>query len=1020
MPGFPDVLSWRDKFDRWSKGSHSYRLVAGAAAVTGAALWWMQRQLGAACSNPPVSIIRLETAFTAEAFKRFLLAEGACAAPVVASFFWDILFALAYGFLLAALYLWAERWRRYGSTLPASARAITDPKVNWRARLVLRAALVAPLLDVVEDVFLLAAGSAVSTRFDWLVGPLVRVGSIASVGKWVLLIVWAWGTISELIAGPRGRVLWRVRFSVLAVALGGLPLLLVPQGQDMLRRMVEAGHPYLRAFSVSAALTFAAFAVWRCARTLVRFEFKAIAGDDEEPGRERVEQWSLSTWGAFYAEHIPRLMAGALLVIGAAALANEAGDLPLMLLAGLVGSLGAALLSREPVAERPGFTERIGNFILRFAAPRWRLVPELGRRIGESIILLLPLTVLVLARILGWRPDGDDDPLRAILDLAALWCVAASCALTLYVYFRRGVDTVRQDRTAKVTSRMDQAALAAVRKQLDFAEADKKSYNAVPIEEWRKVIQPVVATILVSVVVLLLFTFYPVAIGRTLGPIWILSIFVANTVFFGSIFVVVHLHWRIPVVRLGLALALLFSVWNDNHRVATLGDRLVRSDTLGPRITRWLAAHDTTSGANAPIVLVAASGGGLRAAYWTAITLAELQDADSTFARDVFAISGVSGGSLGAALFVSLVHDAGPGNTKLASCPPARSVSDTTKLAGPFATCVRGIMGRDFLSPILAMMLAPDLAQRFSPVVFETADRSHAIEDAWSSAYDTFVHQHTFDSGLVELGRNPRLPLLLLNATHVETGRRYIASPVALDSTIRDAGDLLAIAGHDLPLRTAVHNSARFTFVSPAGHIVREDGREAGRLVDGGYFENSGLVTLHEIYSAIHAQRPTAPIMILYLCNDPASCRAREGVRGPDSLTTTASTAANELLAPVRALLHTRDARASLARAQLSRAPGGQFVQFDVCPDSVGQSPIGRPRADSAAARDTTESKAQAKAKQRAISPPLGWVLSGIARDWMDRSIASDTLAGDGACRAGNRSGLQAVRDRRKGSLAVK
>jgi len=104
----------------------------------------------------------------------------------------------------------------------------------------------------------------------------------------------------------------------------------------------------------------------------------------------------------------------------------------------------------------------------------------------------------------------------------------------------------------------------------------------------------------------------------------------------------------------------------------------------------------------------------------------------------------------------------------------------------------------------------------------------------------------------------------------------------------------------------------------------------------------------------------------------------------------------------------------------LSRAPGSQFVQFDVCPDSVGQSPISRPRADSAAARDTTESKAQAKAKQRAISPPLGWVLSGIARDWMDRSIASDTLGGDGACRAGNRSGLQAVRDRRKGSLAVK
>jgi hypothetical protein len=50
-----------------------------------------------------------------------------------------------------------------------------------------------------------------------------------------------------------------------------------------------------------------------------------------------------------------------------------------------------------------------------------------------------------------------------------------------------------------------------------------------------------------------------------------------------------------------------------------------------------------------PIVIVAAAGGGLRAAYWTATLLGELHDrSNGDFSKSLFAISGVSGGALGA------------------------------------------------------------------------------------------------------------------------------------------------------------------------------------------------------------------------------------------------------------------------------------------------------------------------------------------------------------------------------------
>ena len=109
-------------------------------------------------------------------------------------------------------------------------------------------------------------------------------------------------------------------------------------------------------------------------------------------------------------------------------------------------------------------------------------------------------------------------------------------------------------------------------------------------------------------------------------------------------------------------------VW-DNHDIRIAeppGDTVPPRDTIATATRAWLnaiqidgqsAAEVCRSGATldvdarAPFIIVATAGGGSRAGYWTASVLGYLQDERPIFKDHLFAISGVSGGSLGAAVF---------------------------------------------------------------------------------------------------------------------------------------------------------------------------------------------------------------------------------------------------------------------------------------------------------------------------------------------------------------------------------
>ena len=180
------------------------------------------------------------------------------------------------------------------------------------------------------------------------------------------------------------------------------------------------------------------------------------------------------------------------------------------------------------------------------------------------------------------------------------------------------------------------------------------------------------------------------------------------------------------------------------------------------------------------------------------------------------------------------------------------------------------------------------------------------------------------------------VPLLFLNATVVETGQRAVvhplgAYPAGQTGPFADALDVSALMGTEMPVSTAAHLSARFTYVSPAGLVDthRTDAPRWIRLVDGGYFDNSGTATLQEIARAIQRAHGTMAgarpmrVIVLHIPNDPPNDREMTaGGSGRAALT--------ETLSPIRALLATRGAHATQAIEFMRGTAGSEQITLSL------------------------------------------------------------------------------------------
>ena len=174
------------------------------------------------------------------------------------------------------------------------------------------------------------------------------------------------------------------------------------------------------------------------------------------------------------------------------------------------------------------------------------------------------------------------------------------------------------------------------------------------------------------------------------------------------------------------------------------------------------------------------------------------------------------------------------------------------------------MLGEDALSPVVGKMLFPDLIGRALPLdnaFVRSLDRSLALEQAWEQDWASAakgcrlpqIWEHPL-ADLYAQSDSTQLPALLLNTVRLDDGQRIaqsnlrLALPGVLDL------DALSLDIDRLSLSGAVHNSARFPFVSPAGMVKRADGTGWGHLGDGGYYEASGAASLADVLDKLLAQ----------------------------------------------------------------------------------------------------------------------------------------------------------------------
>jgi hypothetical protein len=413
------------------------------------------------------------------------------------------------------------------------------------------------------------------------------------------------------------------------------------------------------------------------------------------------------------------------------------------------------------------------------------------------------------------------------------------------------------------------------------------------------------AVVVVFLILLLIWgSVSPVTVPRWLGEIGIIALFFAL-----SLCVLSYLihgpggRWALGIL-VAVAVACMYFDINDNHTIRVVSSIAPVSPGLAPDFKEWLRSRgdrERYSERSYPVYIVAAEGGGIYAAYHAAVVLARLQDQCPNFAQHVFAISSVSGGSLGAATFAGLTE-------KMAQNGPAQGCAPVTQ--GPFERLTDRLLAEDHLSPTIWGLLFPDFLQRFLPIPLRSLDRARWLEASFERSWRRIAQSRYFEQPLMRsYSPSAATPALLMNTTEVSSGQRIVITGFPLDGVLEMDGvqtinSLLDPNKSDLLVSTAAGLSARFPWLSPAGSVPGT----TRKLVDGGYFENSGVETALDLIRSLKAiageahERVAVRLIVMESATDDTPWRGF-----------------SEALAPVHTMLNARGTRGTVARVRAWR-----------------------------------------------------------------------------------------------------
>jgi len=303
----------------------------------------------------------------------------------------------------------------------------------------------------------------------------------------------------------------------------------------------------------------------------------------------------------------------------------------------------------------------------------------------------------------------------------------------------------------------------------------------------------------------------------------------------GNIITLFSLKQKINFHFLILVAIIIAGFFNEPHYVNMMPLKETNQYNARPSLrghfNRWIHERknqlEDSSKTNFPVYFVLADGGASRSAYWTASVLAKIQEESSgKFSKQVFCLSGASGGSLGnLSFYATLLNSSGKNATK--------SVQD--------------YLSNDFLSFPLVRLLGPDIILPLVPFHL-LHDRAAALEKSFQSTKKeneiTQLMNLPFSSLQLQNDSSYALPLIFINCTRMQDGAPAVVSNLNIEQQVFGKRiDVLKNldSNKDLSVATAVALGARFPYFSPAGRIGNQ------YFVDGGYFDNSGAGVVHEM-----------------------------------------------------------------------------------------------------------------------------------------------------------------------------
>jgi Patatin-like phospholipase len=236
------------------------------------------------------------------------------------------------------------------------------------------------------------------------------------------------------------------------------------------------------------------------------------------------------------------------------------------------------------------------------------------------------------------------------------------------------------------------------------------------------------------------------------------------------------------------------------------------------------------------LVLLAVSGGGYRATFWTATVIDELEKlsrSDGTLkglTDHIRLITGASGGMVGASYYAAMRADATRAGGK-----PFPSVVDT----------LENETHRDSLARVVQQLVQRDIPMIFYPLKYQKVDRGTVFEDEWPLLDRPF-------SSMLRSESDGSVPSLIVSPMIVETGERLlisnldvgaIARPVSEAkirywSSAREFFEWFPGSQGTFGLKTAARMSASFPYVLPAVSLPTDP---PVRIVDAGYYDNFGV-----------------------------------------------------------------------------------------------------------------------------------------------------------------------------------